>query len=189
MIAALVSPDAVRYAVLYDQLGSFLILSTYGLVIAARFSGAAAPGARAFALRVIRFPPFLALVAALVPVARPVGLDAVLGRLADTLVPIAMFAVGLKLELRLPKDRLAFGFGLVLKMALLPILALCLGHALGAPPLPLRVAVLESAMPPMITAGAFAIMADLAPELAAALVGYGVLLALITVPLWARVLV
>jgi predicted permease len=37
-------------------------------------------------------------------------------------------------------------------------------------------------MPPMITAGALATMAGLAPELAAALVGYGVLLALVVLP-------
>src|SRR5690349_14614762 len=39
MIAALVSPDAVRLAVVYDQAGSFLILSTYGLFVVARYSG------------------------------------------------------------------------------------------------------------------------------------------------------
>jgi hypothetical protein len=37
-------------------------------------------------------------------------------------------------------------------------------------------------MPPMISAGALAAMAGLAPRLVAALVGYGVLLALLSVP-------
>jgi hypothetical protein len=37
----------------------------------------------------------------------------------------------------------------------------------------------------MITAGALCMSAGIAPELAAALVGYGIVLAQVTVPLWA----
>jgi predicted permease len=47
-----------------------------------------------------------------------------------------------------------------------------------------QASVLESAMPPMITAGALAISHRLAPGLAAALVGYGTVLALLSLPLW-----
>ena len=43
---------------------------------------------------------------------------------------------------------------------------------------------LESAMPPMITAAALAISHRLAPTLAAALVGYGTLLAIASLALW-----
>ena len=39
-------------------------------------------------------------------------------------------------------------------------------------------------MPTMITAGALAIAHNLAPRLAAALVGYGILLSLLTLPAW-----
>jgi predicted permease len=39
-------------------------------------------------------------------------------------------------------------------------------------------------MPPMITAGALAISHQLAPRLAASLVGYGTLAALATLPAW-----
>ena len=51
----------------------------------------------------------------------------------------------------------------------------------------LQVSVLESAMPTMITAAALAISHQLAPRLAAALVGYGILLSLATLPMWAWV--
>ena len=51
----------------------------------------------------------------------------------------------------------------------------------------LQVNVLESAMPTMITAGALAIAHNLAPRLAAALVGYGILLSLVTLPAWCGV--
>lgn len=188
MIGALVSASAVRLAVVYDQLGSFIIVSTYGLFVVASLSGNAKPTVKSVALRILRFPPFGALVLACLPVPHPAWLETVLLRLGDALVPVAMFAVGLKLELRLPKDRAALALGLGMKMLVLPLLAYAACRALGLHGAPARVAVLETAMPPMITAGALATMAGLAPELAAALVGYGVVLSLVTLPLFAAYL-
>jgi predicted permease len=43
-------------------------------------------------------------------------------------------------------------------------------------------------MPPMITAAALAISHRLAPGLASALVGYGILISLATLPAWAWLL-
>lgn len=182
MIAALVSPEAVRLAVVYDQAGSFLILSTYGLFVVARYSGGGAPGVRAILLRIVRFPPFIALLVALVPFRHPGWLESVLRQLGDALIPVAMCAVGLTLRLRVPREPIAFAIGLATKMALFPFLVVVACAAVGVHGPAVRVAVLESAMPPMITAGALATMAGLAPELAAALVGYGVLLALVLLP-------
>jgi malate permease and related proteins len=48
-----------------------------------------------------------------------------------------------------------------------------------------RVTVLEAAMPSMVAAGALAVAHGVAPRLAAAMVGYGLLLSLATLPLWA----
>ena len=52
----------------------------------------------------------------------------------------------------------------------------------------LAAGVLQAAMPAMVTAGALAIQHQLAPRLAAALVGYGVLIGLAWLPLLAWVL-
>ena len=182
MIGALVSPDAVRLAVVYDQAGSFLILATYGLFVVARYSGDGSPSLRAVALRILRFPPFIALLVALVPFRHPASLESVLLRLGEALVPVAMCAVGLQLRLRVPKDFVAFLTGLGIKMAVAPLLVVAACAAFGVHGPAVRVAVLEAAMPPMITAGALATMAGLAPDLAASLVGYGVLLSLVTLP-------
>jgi predicted permease len=108
--------------------------------------------------------------------------------MGDALVPVAMFAVGLKLTLRMSRQDLAgMAIGFAFKMGFMPLLALRLARWLGAPEDVAAVATLESAMPPMITAGALAMDAGLRPQLAAALVGYGILLALVTLPLWALV--
>jgi malate permease and related proteins len=192
LLSAVRGPDAIRYGLLYDQVGSFLILSTYGLVVLARYSGEAPPTAAALARRVTAFPPFVALVIALVigalrlPI--PEALDSVLSRIGDTLVPLAMFAVGIRLRLRPPAERAALWSGLAIKMLLLPACTYFVLRAIGPRGLPAEVAILEAAMPPMLTAAALASVAGLAPELCAALAGYGILFAFVLVPLWASLL-
>lgn len=189
MLEALIGPDAVRVGVLYDQLGSFLMLTTYGLLVVAHYSGGDRPGPGAIALRVVRFPAFVALCAGavfnLVPGLWPPLAAGIAARVGGCLVPIAMFAVGLQLQLRPPRPWPAFAAGLLIKMIALPALALAIVGGLGLDGPTGGAIILESAMPPMITAGALAIMARLAPELAAALVGYGIVISLATLPVWA----
>ncbi|WP_183960733.1 AEC family transporter [Chiayiivirga flava] len=184
---ALLGDAALPTAVIYDQFGSFLILATWGLWVLARYGGEAPPTPAQSARKVLTFPPFVALVVALtvMPAQPPHAIDAVLLRLSDALLPVVALAVGLQLQLRLPREQLApLGAGLALKLLLMPLLALGLVALLGLRGLQADAVVLETAMPPMITAGALAISHRLAPTLAAALVGYGTLLSMLTLPLW-----
>jgi predicted permease len=185
LVAALRGQQAVGYALIYDQFGSFLILSTYGLLVLARYSGDRPPTAANIGLQLLKFPPFLALIAALVPWPHPPVLDEVLESVGATLAPVAMFAVGLRLRLRLPAQRSALAWGLGIKLVVLPLCALLFVRALGRRELFAEVAVLESAMPTMLTSAALASMAGLAPELCAALAAYGIVLAFLTLPAWA----
>jgi predicted permease len=108
-----------------------------------------------------------------------------LQRLADALLPLAILAVGLSIRLRLPRDELApLAVGLGLKLLVMPLLALVAVLAMGMASPARDVAVLESGMPAMISAAALAGAHGLAPRLAAALVGYGILLAMVTLPGW-----
>lgn len=187
MIRALQGETALGYAVIYDQFGTFLLLTSIGLYLCARYSGDAAPKARDIAKRILRFPPALALIASLtiMPADPPDWLRHGLSSLAEALLPLVMLAVGFSLRFTLPRDELrALTCGLVGKLLLMPALAWGLALALGIEGDLLRVAVLESAMPGMITAAVLAIAHNLAPRLAAALVGYGILLALFTLPAW-----
>jgi predicted permease len=138
------------------------------------------------ARKVISFPPFIALVLALLPLPRPPWLDALLLQISSALVPCAIFAVGLRMRITPPPERSAFAVGLVLKLVVLPACALGLAHAAGAAADVRAVMVLESGMPAMITAGALAASAGLAPELAAALVGWGIVASLATLGAWAE---
>ena len=187
---ALIGEDALPYAVIYDQFGAFLILSTFGLWVLARYGGDARPTARGMLLRVLKFPPLWALIAgfSVMPEAPPQWIAGALQRLSDALLPLAMLTIGLSVKLALPRDELKpLAAGLVLKLALMPALALLLAPLLGLHGDMARTTVLESAMPSMVTAGALAISHNLAPRLAAAMVGYGLLLSLLTLPFWARI--
>ena len=80
-------------------------------------------------------------------------------------------------------DYLLLSKALVLKLILMPFFAFGLLYAMGVEPLAMKTAVLESGMPSMITAGALAIAAGFAPALSAALVGYGIVISLVTLPI------
>lgn len=188
---ALIGEHALPYAVIYDQFGSFLIMSTFGLWVLARYGHGGEgvrPGAREMARRILRFPPLWALVLGLtaMPAQPPAWIDHLLRVLSDALLPLAVLAVGLSVRLALPREELRpLAVGLALKLLALPVLAWVLTPALGLHGDIARTVVLEAAMPPMITAASLAIAHGLAPRLAAAMVGYGLLLSLATLPAWA----
>ena len=193
LVEALRGGAALGPAVLADQLGSFLALSTGGLLVAAAYSGVAARPAQ-LAASVLRAPPFLALLvgaAARAAGGWPAAVEAALQRLADTMTPLALFSVGMQFRLgALRGQRAAIAVGLSWKMVLAPLGVLLSARALGLgrAALATQVAVLQAAMGPMITAGVLASRHRLAPPLATALVGLGTLLALVLVPAWAWLL-
>ncbi len=191
MIGALLGEDAVAYAVVYDQFGTFVLLSTFGLTVIARYAGDTPPTAREIAGRMLRFPPLWALAFALtvMPAQPPAWIDNGLRTVAGAMLPMVMLAVGLSIRLRMPRDELRpLATGVLLKLLVMPAIALPLSWAFGMRGTMLQANVLEAAMPTMITAAALAISAGLAPRLTAALVGYSILLSLVTLPAWAWLL-
>lgn len=191
MVRALLGEAALPYAVVYDQFGTFVLLSTFGLYVLARYSGDTPPSPRQTLLRMARFPPVWALVAGLtvMPAQPPAWIASGLQHLADAMLPLVMLAVGFSIQLRLPREELRpLAAGLLLKLLLLPALAWPLSWALGLRGQMLQANVLESAMPTMISAAVLAMSHGLAPRLAAALVGYGILISLLSLPAWAWLL-
>lgn len=191
MIEAFYGSDAILYGLLYDQFGSFFGLAIYSTIIIALFAENDAgdrqrPSVGAIIKKIIMFPPFIALVIALLikDLTYPPIFAELVDSLAVTLVPVIMVAVGFQLKFRLPKgSKTPLFVGLVTKLLLMPALTIGLLWSFGFDSSLVQVTVFESAMPPMITAGAVAIMAGLAPSLSAAMVGYGILFAFLTLPL------
>ena len=191
LVPVLAGSGALGYAVVYDQLGTFVLLVTWGLAILAVFGGTEKPTALSIARRMLTFPPFLTLVFALtlMPAEPPAVVTASLQMVAGMLLPLVVIALGMQLRLRLPREHLLpLGIGLVAKLVLMPLLALGLCVLFGITGDMRLAAVYETAMPSMITAGALLSMAGLAPELAAAMIGYGIVLSMVTLPLWHLVL-
>jgi predicted permease len=196
MVQALLGEPGIPYAVLYDQLGSFLALATYGTVVLALYGGGEnqnKPQARAIIKKVATFPPFLALLLALAlhGLSLPAPVTTLFTSLAATLVPLVMIAVGWQLTLRLRPELLQpLAIGLSIKLVAAPLLAIvgCQLFGIDVSSLAVRVAILEAGMPPMVSAGALAIMANLAPELTAAMVGVGILLSFVSLPLIVQLL-
>ncbi len=191
MIEAFYGSEALVYGIVVDQLGSFMVLSTLGLAVAGIYSGGM-PSATEMAGRIVMFPPFLALVAAVVlmPVDYPQWLTVVLRRLGDTLAPLALFSVGCQLHaghFRGNGRNLAFGLGFKLFLAPL-VLWLFYGQMQVLEGLAFRVTLFEAAMAPMVTAAIVATEQDINPPLANLMVAVGVVLSFLTLPLWYLVL-
>ena len=187
MVKAFFGDNAIPYALLYDQLGSFLALSTYGSLILALYgTGKTKPTIESVVKKVISFPPFIALVFAFILKAFPYPPVAVslLKILASTLVPLVMIAVGFQLTLRLSREVTSqLCIGLSIKLIAAPLAALLLCKIAGLEGEAVQVSIFEAGMPPMVSAGALAILANLSPPLTAALVGIGIILSFATLPM------
>lgn len=191
MVESLLGKPELTRALAFDQLGTFLGLATYGSVIAAHW-GHGEGGWRPVLGRLVRFPPFLAVLAsfALRAVEVPTGLDEALGSVGRLVGPLAMLGLGLRFRIAASPDRRqAALWCLGTKMVLLPLAVLAVAVVAGGVDDPAwRASVLAAGMPPMVTAGVVAARADLDEELATTVIGVGLLLALVTIPLLAFLL-
>lgn len=188
LIEAFMGKEALKYAVLVDQTGTFLICSTLGIWIASKYSQGRISKSELLK-RVLVFPPFISFVVALIFVAAdyyPSGVPlALLERFALMLAPLALISVGLQVKLGDIKESVHYlKWGLGYKLIVAPIMIFSLYSLLGMPREIFKVAVLESAMAPMITASIVAASYGLQPRLAGLMVGVGVPLSLITLSIW-----
>jgi len=188
MIEAFYGASWMRVGVVMDQLGSYATLSVLGITVARVFAAGPRPDPRDIARRILQFPPFLATIAALmlIDVPYPQWLDNFFTRLAATVAPMALVSVGYQLRLSYLEGRtnqliVALGY----KLLVAPVIALALFvWLLGTGGTVMQVTIFEVAMPPMIGASIVAMENDLDPQLATLLVGLGVLLSFVTLPLW-----
>jgi malate permease and related proteins len=191
MIEAFFGASGMATGILIDQLGTYLVLSTLGVTVATIYSTNSESRAAIFR-RIIVFPPLLALIAAfaLIPFEFPDWVSEALKRLGDTLAPLALVSVGLQLrfdQTRGIKSALATGLGF--KLLLAPaVLALLYSGILGRTEEITRVTLFEAAMGPQIGGAIVAIQHGLNPPLVSLMVGLGISLSFLTLPLWSYVL-
>ena len=183
IINAYLGEEALPFVLVYDQLGTFLALATYGIFVAAYYSNTSEINIKIMTVKILTFPPFISLVIALFFIGTPFPdvILKVLSSLASTIVPVALVAVGMQLQLKLPSHEVKpFGIALGIKLLIAPMIALLIVKVAGWTSLAAHVSVMEAGMAPMITAGAMAALSGLAPRLSSAIVGYGILVSFFT---------
>ena len=186
MIEAYYGKEHLGIGIIAD-LGSFMALSTLGILVATIYSsGTTSP--RMMMHKIVFFPPFQALILAFLlrPLIFPDWSVTVLEKLGATLTPLALVSVGFQLQfggLRAVLKPLLVGLGY--KLLLGPIFIYLLYVMLmGATGIATQITIFEAAMAPMITAGIIAIDHKLDSPLVGMMVGIGIPLSFITLYFW-----
>jgi len=186
MVSHFFGAKGLAYALIYDQIGSFLSLVIYGTLILSLYGTSKHQvSLRELLQKILFFPAFICLlIGFFVPVRIfPSWWQTLVRMTANSLVPVVMFAIGFEFRLILPKkDVLPCFVGLALKMLVIPLIFLGLIKTLHLNTLPLKVAIFELSMPPMVAAGALAAAAQFKTELTSFMVGFGIVLSFITLP-------
>lgn len=189
MIEALYGQEGLKTAIVIDQPGTFLVVSTLGVIVAAIYSGQST-SAGMLMKKVAYFPPFVGFVIALflnlcTLTLHPI-LDEVTLQLARTITPVAMISVGLQLKIEKRSSHWGFiGLGLLFKLFLAPFFIWILYRfAFQQTGQEMKICVLEAAMAPMVTAAILASAYGLKPRFSSLMLSIGIPLSLITVLLW-----
>lgn len=191
LMQALYGQPGLTLAVVADQLGAFPVLASAGIVVACLYAGRT-PQPGMIARRILTFPAFVALLVGIAVGALggwPPVLGPVFAPLGATLTPLALFSVGLQFRFHAGERQLAAaGLGLGWKLLLAPLACWVLGRAAGVHGLVLTVGVLQAAMAPMVSATILADEYGLDPALANTILGAGIVLSLLSVPLGSHLL-
>ena len=187
MIESFYGAEYMGLGIVIDQLGTYLVLSTLGILVAAVYSVGRVSIA-SVSRRVLGFPPLLALILALglQPITFPETLELVLERLGSTLAPVALISVGYQLRLDQVAGRvMPLAVGLTFQLVIGPLIIMgCLFGVVGFSGISAQVTVFELAMAPQIGAAIVAMDYKLDAPLATLMVGLGIPLSFLTLPMW-----
>ncbi|WP_068596746.1 AEC family transporter [Vaginella massiliensis] len=189
VIEAMYGAEGIKTLIIVDLPGTFVVLSTLGIITAAAFSRHSS-NLKSILLQVFRFPAFLAFLVGISMAAFNLhfsdSLQDVFGKLAATVSPIALVSVGFQLNIN--KRSKHWGFltlGLLYQLVLLPIVIFVLYVLIFKQSgLPIKVSIVEAAMAPMITAAIVAGQYGLKPKLANMMIGIGIPISFVTLTIW-----
>lgn len=189
IIQALYGEEGMKTAILVDQPGSFVVLSTLGILVATLFSSGN-PNGFHIAKKIFFFPPFITFLLACVM--NILGFDFheyvefVLQKIGSTMTPLAMLSVGLQLRFDRKSQHWKFlGLGLLYKLVITPAMFYLLYVVLlQQHTKSIQVAIMESAMAPMITACILASSHGLKPRLSSMMIGFGIPISFVTLLFW-----
>lgn len=189
IIEALYGEEGLKTAILVDQPGSFVVLSTLVVLVATVYSKGDL-NATQITKKIAFFPPFIVFcVACLMNVFQFdffEGLQVILKSMGSLVSPLALLSVGLQLRFEKKSMHWNFlGLGLFYKLILMPaIIFFIYVIVLKQNSEAIQVAILESAMPPMITGCILCSTYGLKPRLCSMMIGFGIPISFITLVFW-----
>ncbi len=191
-IESLYSMKEIVYALVYDQLGSFVALLTFGVAIIS-WGGGKKEGFKKDVLKQIFLsPPLLAIVVAIYFHGShfPPYLDGILDKLQATLIPLVTIIVGMKLELKALVSYFRENImALSIKMFLTPFIMLGIMYLfVDMSQVWAKVTFLEVAMPPMTMATVYAIKGGLNKTLAINTLALGIIVSFASIITWNLIL-
>lgn len=189
VLISLFGEDGLKIGVIIDQAGSFLVLSTLGIIVASVFSRGT------FSLKkigadILKYPPFIAFIISILMIVFDFKHNEVISSLLQKVgfptIFLALISVGMQLKFKIEnivwKELVS---GILFKLLLAPAIIFFLCYFfLNTSSLANRVSVIESAMPPMVMGSVLASQFELNPKLANLMVGIGIPISAATLAFW-----
>lgn len=182
--------EGLQIAVLCDQ-ATFIVMATFGIIIATKASNGGSFNAIPILRKIFLFPPFIAFCLAFLipPFVSFDPIQPLLDSLALTLIPLALFSVGLQIKLNTwREDVRLISYSLLYKLILAPFLFFLICFAFGIFTLTGKVSIFEAAMAPMVTGSIIATDYNLNPKLANIILSISIPVSFATTFLWFLVL-
>ena len=189
IIEALYGKKGLETAVLVDQPGTFVVVSTLGVFVAAFYSKGS-PNTFSIIKKIVLFPPFIMFVLACLMNVYDYDLDldiqSVLLKIGSLVTPLALLSVGLQLNFDKKSQHWRFlRLGLFFKLILVPFMILVLYvFIFKQHSEPIKITIMETAMAPMITGAILASTYGLKPKLSSMMVGFGIPISFLTLAIW-----
>ncbi len=189
VIEGLYGKEGLPTALLIDQGGSFLIVSSLSILVGSLYGNHSESLAKV-PLKILKFPPFGFLVGTLImsllQLKTPEPILPMLQLIGKTMPPMALLAIGLKFSVdRNSLSSRFFWYGLSYRLILAPaVVWMVYRNWLPPDSLDLKVTVLESGMAPMITGSIVAMQFGLNPRLASLLSGLGMPISAASLVVW-----
>jgi len=177
---------ALSLAIFYDQV-NMLLLATLSPIICAIGTNKGNISTKKILHSIITFPPTIAFIIAIISklIILPEVLSLFLEKVSYTLVPLVIFAVGMKFKLSSIKGKeKEISIVTIISMFLIPLSLYLISLPFLSIDIAIKVSIIEAAMPPMVLATVIAIKSGLDEELGMGSMGVGMILSFITIPLF-----
>ena len=190
IIQALYGKAGIETVIMIDQPGSFVALTTMGILIANIYSDKQKSTASQIFKNIIKFPPFIAFVIGFMlnvnHIFIPTDINYIFETLGGLVVPLALISVGMQLKLDLRSVYwkyiwMGLGFKLIMFPAIIFVLYFLVFQQSGEA---IKITLIEAAMAPMITAGIIASSYDLKTRFCSLMLSVGLFVSFLTIPLW-----